>query len=460
MEIADLQDRLTQLHEDAVAIRAAADTEKRDLTKEEEEQLTANLDQFEKTTRDIEQRKRIERQNQSLEETLSDTNRVETETRKTSPADPEERSGNHPSREPARAEDRKNGRWGWRSMGQFAQEVRTAFGPHRTIHPFLEERAPTTFGSEAIGEDGGFAVPPDFRAGILQEVMGEDSLLARTSQQEISGNSMTFPKDEDTPWSSDGIQAYWESEGNQLTQSKPKLERSTITLNKLTVLVPVTEELLEDVAALGAYLSRKIAEKMTMKINTALIGGTGTGEPLGILNAASTISVTKFASQVADTVVGVNVINMYSRMYAPWRGNAVWLINQDVEPQLLTLMKVGKLDTGAVDTGWGMPLYLPPGGISGQPFATIFGRPVVPTQACETLGDVGDIIFADLNQYEVIQKAGGINMQTSIHLFFDYDVTAFRAIFRMAGQPRWSAAISPRDGATTLSAFVTLAERT
>ena len=70
--------------------------------------------------------------------------------------------------------------------------------------------------------------------------------LGRTDQQTSQSNTMTFPKDETTPWqSTGGIQAYWDGEAAQYTPSKPKLEPSTIRLNKLTALVPVNGEMRE-----------------------------------------------------------------------------------------------------------------------------------------------------------------------------------------------------------------------
>ena len=79
---------------------------------------------------------------------------------------------------------------------------------------------------------------------------------------------------------------------------------------------------------------------------------------------------------------------MWSRLWAPCRQNAVWLINQDVEKQLHT-MTVG---TGSAAT----LAYLPPGGLSAKPYATLLGRPVLPVEWCHTLGTVGDIMLADL----------------------------------------------------------------
>jgi HK97 family phage major capsid protein len=219
--------------------------------------------------------------------------------------------------------------------------------------------------------------------------------------------------------------------------------------------------LLEDAPAMDAYLKRKAPAKIAFKVNLAIIQGTGAGQPLGILNSAATVSVAKETSQVADTLVGNNVIKMYSRMPAANRLNAVWLINQDIEPQLYKLSVPGTDNEGNSVTGWGGLIYMPPGGISGAPYGTLFGRPVVPTQACETLGDKGDIIFADMSQYLALLKSGpNPRVETSMHLWFDQDLMAFKFVLRIGGMPWWSSSISGRDGAPqTYSPFVTLDAR-
>ncbi|MGE0828950.1 MAG: phage major capsid protein, partial [Hyphomonadaceae bacterium] len=63
------------------------------------------------------------------------------------------------------------------------------------------------------------------------------------------------------------------------------------------------------------------------------------------------------------------------------------------------------------------------------------------------------------SSYLSVKKSAGIKAQTSIHLWFDQDITAFKFTLRIGGQPWWSAAISPRDGSSTRSPFVTLASR-
>lgn len=347
------------------------------------------------------------------------------------------------------------GRSGFASAGEFLNAVVLSSAQGATQDPRLMfNAAPSTFGSEGVGADGGFAVPPDFRAAIMQKVMGEDSLLSLTDQQTSSSNSITFPADETTPWqSSGGIQAYWESEGGLKTQSKPLLGEKTVKLNKVIALVPLTDELLEDSAAMAGYVNKKAPEKINFKVNDAIINGTGVGMPLGILNSPGTVVVAKESGQAADTVVFNNIMKLWTAVTPAARRNARWLLNADVEPQLMTMQFPG--------TGTAVPGYLPPGGLSAAPYGTLMGRPIVYSEAMPALGDQGDIVFGDLSNYLTAVKAGGIRSDVSIHVWFDYDITAFRFVLRVGGQPWWNAPIAPfQVGSSTRGFFSTLAART
>ena len=139
--------------------------------------------------------------------------------------------------------------------------------------------------------------------------------------------------------------------------------------------------------------------------------------------------------------------------------NAVWLVNQDVMTQIPQLgFAVTDGTTSNVGAG---ALYSPPGSIAtqGAPYGMLLGRPIVSTEACNPIGDLGDIILADLSQYLSVIKTGGIKSDVSIHLFFDTNTTAFRFVLRMNGQPWLSAPIARKTGSNTLSHFVTLEAR-
>lgn len=451
--IRNLKDSLLDIQEQIQAIEARAEAEDRDLTEDEDKEMRSLFSQFDSVSDQIERKERIENQREKLAQSMgrqAEPNPTEPQAAATEPnATPANRR--KAILEPQFTRDK--GKWGWKNMGEYAIAVRQAARQGSQLDPRLVMNAPSTYSQEGVGADGGFAVPPDFRQEIWQKVNGEDSLLAMTDQNPTSKNTIVFPADETTPWdSSGGIQAYFESEAGQLTQSKVALQDKTIRLNKLTALVPVTEELMEDAPGLDGYLRKKVGEKFDFKLNLKFVQGTGAGEPLGILNAASLVSAAKESGQSADTIVAENIMNMWTRMYAPCRRNAVWLINQDIEAQLMQMVIQGT-NSGV------FPVYMPPSGLSAAPYGTLMGRPVFPTQACETLGDKGDIILVDMKQYMTALKTGNLRTDVSMHLWFDYDVLAYRFILRIAGQPWWASYITPRDSSNYISWAVTLDER-
>lgn len=335
---------------------------------------------------------------------------------------------------------------GFRSLGEFSiAAFRTKAGKHdqRIMN------APTTFGSEGINQDGGFAVPPEFRQNIMKQVLAEDSLLGRCDQQITSSNSLALPLDNTTPWqTSGGVQANWTGEGGVITGSKPQLGQLETKLHKLAALVPITDELLADVPSLTNWLNTKVPEKFTSTLNDALVNGNGVAKPMGLLNAGCKVTVTAESGQGAGTIVAKNIANMWSRMYGRLRPNALWLMNQDIEPQLAVMTMPG--------TTPAYPVYLQPGGFSQQPYGQIYGRPVLPLEACQTVGTEGDLILVDPTQYLVALKSDGMRSDVSIHLYFDTDHTTFRFIMRVGGQSYWPNAIARQNGSNSLSPVITL----
>lgn len=454
-----LQARLAELDTQAKNILAFAESEKRSLNSEEQKEVDGIYAAFEEVEAEIDRRLKIDAmssraagggQRQTTPEPLQ--SQVAAAAAQAAGGDAASGVPNTPlaRRQFAQARSTDPGKWGFRSAGEFIVAVFRASARGATPDPRLIANAPSTYGSEGTGADGGFAVPPDFRATIVKKVAGEESLLSMTDQQTTSSNSITFPLDETAPWqSSGGIQVYWESEAGQKNQSKPQLKETTVKANKIIALVPMTDELLEDAPAMTSWLNSKVPEHIDYAINAAIIRGTGVGQPLGILNGGGLVTVTAESGQVADTIVFDNVVNMYTRMPAPSKRRAVWLINEDIEAQLMKMSFPG--------TGTAVPVYMPPGGLSAAPYGTLVGRPVMPMEACSALGDVGDIVFADMMKYMTLVK-GGLKQDISIHLFFDYDVTAFRFVLRIGGKPWFNNTITRANGLSR-GFFVTLGAR-
>jgi HK97 family phage major capsid protein len=191
------------------------------------------------------------------------------------------------------------------------------------------------------------------------------------------------------------------------------------------------------------------ASEFGFLIDDAVLNGEGQTMPFGVLKSTAKVVQTAEAGQGAATVVGANIIKMWSRLFATSRPNAVWLINQEVEPQLITM----KIEGAA---GGVFPIYMPPGGLSGSPYGTLFGRPVMPVEQCQALGTEGDVILGDFTNGYVLAEKGGIQADMSIHVRFDYDESVFRFVTRLDGQPTRASVLTPYKGSATQAHFVTL----
>ena len=342
---------------------------------------------------------------------------------------------------------------GFASIGEFMQAVYLSQKPGKSMDErlFIGAAAPTSFGNESAGQDGGFLVPPDFSKEIFRLSLGEDSLMPLTDNVEITANSMAFPKDETTPWGTNGIRAYWQGEAAAANATKPVMGLATLRLKKLMALVPTTDELLDDASALTSYLPDKVATSIRWKTNESILFGAGNGIPIGCMNAGAVVTVAKETGQATQTLVPQNLAKIIARLPPGSFGNAVWIINNDVLPALFTL-SLGNY-----------PIYLPNGltvgGIQVSPYGTLLGRPVIVSQHANTFSSQGDVMLVDLSYYQTITKAGGLQTATSMHLYFDADLTAFRTTFRMDGQSKIASAIDPAKGSSKLSPFIQLAAR-
>lgn len=345
----------------------------------------------------------------------------------------------------------------FKSFGeQLSAIVVAGQSPHATHKGLLDIQAAALGSSEGVMSDGGFLVQTDFTNTLLEETHETGVLLGLTDNRTIGANANGMKQNAVDETSrvdgsrNGGPQIYWTAEAGSVTASKPKFRQIELNLQKLMGLYYATDEELKDTTGLAANVTRWFSEEFGFKIDDALIRGGGAGMPLGILGHAGTVSISKETNQTAATIVKQNVEKMYSRMFARSVPRASWYINQDCWPALFEL-------SVAVGVG-GVPLFIPSNSLANAPFGTLLGRPIRPIEHCETLGTVGDIIFADWNEYITIEK-GGLEAASSIHVQFLTDETAFRFILRMDGQPRRNAAITPYKGSATQAPFLTLATR-
>jgi len=346
-------------------------------------------------------------------------------------------------------EDRK-----FNSFGEQLQAVhRAAIGTHTDPRLGREDRAVSGH-SEGVPADGGFLVQSDFAAGIFKHAHDIGVFFPRCQNTPVQGNGLTINVVDESSrvagsrWG--GVLAYWKPEAGTATAQEVKLAQIELKLRKLIAISYATDELLEDTSALGPMISQAFAEEISFMVDDALFRGDGAAMPLGIINAACFVSQAIESGQDADTLVYENLVNMWSLLPPRSQQNAVWQIPQDALPQLMLMT----LDVGTA----GVPVYLPPGGASGAPYGTIFGRPVIVNEFSPALGDANDVTLADWSQYQVITK-GGLKAANSAHVKFAEDEMAFRFTYRVDGQPLWKSAVTPFKSSNDISPFIGLAER-
>ncbi|MCD6404718.1 MAG: phage major capsid protein [Planctomycetes bacterium] len=354
-----------------------------------------------------------------------------------------------------RSDDDESG--GFKSFAHFARDVARASVAGAGTSKELAAWSAKTAGHMQEGDDsqGGFLVPEEFRNTLLKNSLDAAIVRPRATVIPMATNSVKIPFVNETSQVSSvygGVVIYRASEASQISASNPTFGQVELSLNKVTGLVYVSSELLEDSPiSMEPLLTAMFSEAISFQEDDDYVNGTGTGMPLGIINAPCTITLDKESEQADETILWENIVKMWSRLHPRCAAKAVWLANPDTFPPLATM-------TQAVGSA-GVPVYLPAHAAADAPYGTLMGRPLILTKKCQTLGDKGDIILADFSQYLVGTKARGLQVAQSIHLRFDYDQTAFRFTLRYDGQPWWPAALTPKYSTSTLSPFVTLGAR-
>ncbi len=308
--------------------------------------------------------------------------------------------------------------------------------------------------STTLSKEVGFLIQTDFATQLRESAVEEGQLSSRVDRQPIGPNSDSFEymevKDKDRskgPWGG-AFAVYRKGEAEEMKAGKTaEMEPRDIRLEDMYGLLYVTNRTLRDATALTALIQRGYRDNFAFKLDTEIYEGSGAGQCLGFMNSPALVTVAKETGQTADTITKENILKMFYSMPARFIQRAAWYVSQVGVQEVLPLLTLG-------DT----PIYMPPTGLSGGLYGTLLGRPVIPCERCPQIGDKGDIIFADLSQYLLIEK-GATEIETSIHVKFVTDETAFRFIQRNNGQPWDSTPFTTLKGNKKMSPFICLAER-
>lgn len=301
--------------------------------------------------------------------------------------------------------------------------------------------------SEGGGSAGGFLLPDNVSEEVWARVYAMGRIISLCDRQPVTrGSGIKIPGIDEASRADGsrfgGVQLVWTGESSLATGGKPKLNLIDMELKKLLGLVYATDELVQDAPALAAFLQRALAMEAEFKIEDAVINGTGGAVPLGVLNSGALITVAKESGQAAGTVAYLNLTKMASRLWSASHRTAIWLMSNEVYGILAQLTTAEGSEV--VKTG-------------GDGVQRILGMPIELCEYTPALSSAGDILLCDFSQYLLAEREPGLD--SSIHVQFSTDETAFRFRFRADGQPGWTSPITPKNSTLTQSPFVALGAR-
>lgn len=301
------------------------------------------------------------------------------------------------------------------------------------------------------GSAGGYLVPEEYLANLLSVGAMGAVVRPRATVIPMRRRSLRIPSldQEGTPgayWKTDffgGVLAYWTEEGGTKTEVEPAFSELELVAHKLAGYTQASDELLEDSAvALEALLRKLFGGAIVSREEYGFMRGTGVGQPLGILNSGALETQDR---AVANDITYRDIARMMDQFLPQSYGNGVFVVNPTTLPELLTMEDTEGQNVWMPNASGGAQQGVP---------GYLIGMPVVVSEKVPALGNTGDVLLADFSYY-VIGDRGETAIDSSEEFAFTSDLTTWRFVHRVDGQP-WLDAPLYIDTTNTVSPFVAL----
>lgn len=420
--------------QDALLVEMRALADKEALTPEEEAKYEASEKEFDNNEKEISRLEKLEAAEAKAKE-------------------PENKGWR-----PSYAEPKKHDQ-PYDTLAEQIYDVIQAGLPGGTVSNRLQQVQAATGGSSGVPSEGGFLVQPTFVPGLIQTAIEGNDILSKCTQIEIGDGSdraeVPIIKDRNrgTGYRWGGVRAYRRSEAATVEAFKfDDMATWECKLEDLMALSYVTERQMQDTPQIASMLRNDVPKEIDFLLTEEMFTGNGVGHMLGILKSAGLVTVPIETGQTLTStpILAKNIVNMWARVPKENRANAIWLYNQELEPEFPGLNISEGVSSHLV--------YMPPGGISGAGYGSFMGRPAMPFEHCEAPGTLGDFMVIDPSDFVIVRK-GQVQEAESIHVKFIYTERVLRWYMRINGKPKFTEAITPFKGTKTRSGFVALAAR-
>ena len=266
-------------------------------------------------------------------------------------------------------------------VGRASNAYKEDFGRHlrgkRPVHNVLEE---------GVDANGGYLCPEEFERQIVDGLKEQNVMRALCKV-------ITTANERKIPVAATHSTAAWTAENAAYTESDPTFTQKTIDAYKLTDLVKVSIELLDDSAfSLEQYIANEFAYAFGTAEEQAFCVGTGTGQPTGLFTAnGGQVGVTAAS---ATAITADEIINLVYALKSPYRKGAKFLMHDS------TVSALRKLKDGNGVYLWQPALQ------AGEPDKLlgydIFTSPYVPTVAAGAF----TVAFGDFQNYWIADRTG------------------------------------------------------
>ena len=239
--------------------------------------------------------------------------------------------------------------------GRAADTYKASFWNQMRNKTSVEVRNALSVGVDA---DGGYLVPDTYEKTLIQAL--NDTMVVR----KLAHTFVTACGVHKIPVVTSHGTANWVEESGEIPETSETFGQQHIGAHKLTALIKISEELLNDSAFdLEEYFQKEFTKRILNAEEVAFITGDGNGKPTGLLDADTGAEVGVTAASATE-ITADDVINLYYSLRAPYRSKAVWLLN-DSTVNALRLLKdkngqylwQGSLKEGTPDMLMGRPVY-------------------------------------------------------------------------------------------------------
>ena len=273
----------------------------------------------------------------------------------------------------------------------------------------------------------------EYIAQLLQLAPEPERILGRVTVIPTSTGDIRFPRLVQTDDNEFGGASFsWINEAAAKPETELTFDQVPIATHELAGYTEVSHTLMRrsvfDIIGLIGTIFRK---GMQATIEWAILNGSGTAQPLGVVNTAG---IRRVARQTAGTTTSEDLINVEHEVMPEHRPPCVWTIHDLILRDL-------KVQTDLL----GRPLFM--ASMAGGTYDRLIGYPYIPTVR-QPYNDDGDVLFLDWSQY-MLAVEQEIVVRTSEHFRFRNNVEAL-SIFACVGgrlvQPR--AAVMLADSAS------------